>query len=74
MQKNILINYSISINVITINQSISFYFHDAKEHMRVAAKDQLVIESAAPYRSKLTTPKLPNVTMKKKKEKVTSMF
>ena len=36
--------------------------------MRVAAKDQLVIESAAPYYSKLTTQKLANATMKKKKK------
>ena len=35
--------------------------------MRVAAKDQSVIESAAPYRNKLTTRKLPIATMKKKK-------
>ena len=34
--------------------------------MRVAAKDQLVIQSAAPYCSKFTTRKLPNATMKKK--------
>ena len=36
--------------------------------MRVAAKDQLFIESAAPYCSKLTTRKLPNATMKKKRK------
>ena len=36
--------------------------------MRVVAKDQLVIESAVPYCSKLTTQKLPNATMKKKKK------
>ena len=34
--------------------------------MRVAAKDQLVIKSAAPYYSKLTTLKLPNAAMKKR--------
>ena len=37
--------------------------------MRVAAKDQLVIESAAPYCSKLTTQKLINTAMKKKLHK-----
>ena len=36
--------------------------------MRVAAKVQSVIESAALFCSKLTTRKLPNVTMKKKKK------
>ena len=35
--------------------------------MWVAAKDQLVIESAAPYCSKLTTQKLRNTAMKKEK-------
>ena len=38
--------------------------------MRLAAKDQLVIESAALYCSKLTTRKLPNARMKKKKKKL----
>ena len=36
--------------------------------MWVAAKNQLVIESAAPYCSKLTTQKLRNTAMKKKKK------
>ena len=35
--------------------------------MRVVAKNQLVIESVAPYCRKLTTRKLPNATMKKRK-------
>ena len=48
----------------TMNQS-NFYFHDAKERMWVAAKNQLVIESAALYCSKPTTRKLPNATTKK---------
>ena len=50
-----------------INQ-LTFYFYDAKERMREAAKHQLVIESAALNCSKLTTRKLPNTTMKKKKK------
>ena len=36
--------------------------------MRVEAKDQLVIKSAAPYCSKLTIRKLSNAAMKKKKK------
>ena len=51
----------------SINQS-TFIFMTQKERMRVAAKDQLVIESAAPYCSKLTSQKVPNETMKKKKK------
>ena len=54
--------------MLNVNQSINFYFHDAKERMRVAAKDQLVIESAVPYCSKLTSRKLPNGTKKKKRK------
>ena len=38
--------------------------------MQVATKDQSVIESAAPYSSKLTTQKLLKATIKKKKVKL----
>ena len=37
--------------------------------MRIAAKDHLAIECLAPYCSKLTTRKLPHLTIKKKKRK-----
>ena len=54
-----------NLDSVHLNKS-TFYFHDAKERMRVAAKDQLVIESAATYCSKFTTRKLPNATNEKK--------
>ena len=53
---------TVSFGSGVINQS-TFYFHDAKEGMWVATKDQSVIEFAVFYCSKLTTQKLPNATM-----------
>ena len=50
-----------------INQ-LTLYFHDTKERMRVEAKHQLVIESAAPYCCKLTKRKSPNTTIKTKRK------
>ena len=57
-----------------INQLINFYFYVAKEQMQVAVKDQLVIESAAPYCCKLKTRKLPNTTTKKKRKSIHNML
>ena len=57
--------------VLTPNKlyfSFNLYFLDAKERMRVAAKDQLVIEIAALYCSKLTKQKLSNATINKNEE------
>ena len=54
-------------NVMLMNiKKSTFYFHDAKERVRVAAKHRLVIKSAAPYCRELTKRKLTNATMKKK--------
>ena len=50
---------------LRINRSINFLFSNSKR-MRVATKDQSVIESAARNCSKLTAQKLPRATMKKK--------
>ena len=47
----------------SINQRI---FQDAKDRMPFAVKDQLAINSVAPYCSKLAAQKLINTTIKNK--------
>ena len=40
--------------IVSFDYQLTFYFHDAKQCMRVAVKDQWIIEPAVPYCSKLT--------------------
>ena len=54
----------ISLIIVSFDSDvINQHFNGAKKRKRVASKDQLVIESAAPYCSKLTSLKLRNATM-----------
>ena len=46
-----------------LTKPLTFCIHDAKDCMRVAAKDQMVIESAALHSGKLTTQKLKSTTI-----------
>ena len=54
-------------NNYSINQ-LFIFMTQKSAGMRVAAKHQLVYQSAAPYCCKLTPRKLPNTTTKKKKK------